>query len=154
MKSESVFFLYLKRNRNKFVLLIITFLTGIALGILFVNKANSKQSEIIYEYIISIVNNIKNTDTIDKSLLLGQSLKNNMLFVFAIWIFGCSLLGNFLIYIAILYKGFSIGYTSAAIIASLGIKSRKHFCIFNISSTKYNFITNDFCFCNKRDDVI
>lgn len=124
MKNESVFFSYLKNNRKNFILLIIVFVIGIALGTLFINNVNYSQSEKIYEYINSIVNNIKTTDSIDKTSLLIQSLKQNLMFVLIIWMFGCSIFGNILIYIAILYKGFSIGYTSSAIIATLGIKSR------------------------------
>ena len=40
-----------------------------------------------------------------------------------IWILGSSIIGSFFIYFVILYRGFSVGYTISAIIASLGIKS-------------------------------
>ena len=49
-------------------------------------------------------------------------MKYNFSIVFLIWILGSTIIGSYLIYIIIAYKGFSIGYTISAIIASLGIK--------------------------------
>lgn len=39
------------------------------------------------------------------------------------WLLGCTIIGNIFVYFAILYKGFSIGYTISAIISALGAKS-------------------------------
>jgi len=64
-------------------------------------------------------------------VLLKRSLKTNISLVILVWILGCSLFGSFFMYIVIIYKGFSIGYTVSSIIATLGIK---HGTVFIISS--------------------
>lgn len=62
---------------------------------------------------------------------MGLSIKQNIFIVLLIWFLGCTIIGGVFIYVAILYKGFSIGYTIAAIIAVLGVKCGS---IFSISS--------------------
>lgn len=43
--------------------------------------------------------------------------------------FGCTIIGSFFIYIVILYKGFSLGYTISSIIAVLGVKNGSLFAL-------------------------
>lgn len=123
MKIKSVFFEYLKANKKTFLALLMLFFIGIILGIVFINNANESQIQEITLYVNSLKDNIKSAQTVNKSVLLMQSLKQNLIFVLIIWFLGCTILGSFLIYIAIIYKGFSIGYTISAIIATLGVKS-------------------------------
>ena len=97
--NKSVFSYYLKNNKKSFFMLMLLFCLGIMGGIAFINHANEIQTEEICSYVNSLKENIKNSD-------------------------GCTMLGSFLIYIAIIYKGFSIGYTVSAMLATLGIKAR------------------------------
>jgi len=129
MKSKSVFFCYVKNNKKSFIWLIIIFLLGSIAGIAFINNAGKTETTEIFSYVNSLKDNIKNSDNINKTLILTQSIKQNVVFVLIIWFLGCTLLGSFLIYLAILYKGFSIGYTVSAIIATLGIKSGSVFAV-------------------------
>lgn len=132
MKNKSVFFCYLKDNKKTFLCLIIIFFIGIILGITFINNVNSVQSEQIYSYVNSLKDNIKKAENINRTLLLKQSIKQNSLFVIFIWFLGCTILGSFLIYAVVLYKGFSIGYTVSAIIATLGAKTGATFAILSL----------------------
>ncbi len=111
-------------------------------GIAFINNVRAEQMQEISSYVNSLKDNLKTSDEINKTVILTQSIKQNLVFVGIIWILGCTLLGSFLIYVAILYKGFSIGYTASAIIATLGVKSRNDFCGICISIAKYNIFTN------------
>ena len=61
-------------------------------------------------------NDINNFD------LLLLSIKENVTSILIIWFLGCTIVGGIFIYLAIIYKGFSIGYTISAIIAVLGVK--------------------------------
>jgi len=139
MKINSVFFSYFRENKKTFLRLIIVFFIGIILGIVFINNANQNQINEINDYINTLIENIKNAENINKTPILKQSLKQNILFIILIWGMGCTLLGNVFIYIVILYKGFSMGYTVSSIIATLGTKSRNDFRFkFNVI-TKFNF---------------
>lgn len=122
--NKSVFSYYLKNNKKSFFMLMLLFCFGIMGGIAFINHANEIQTEEICSYVNSLKENIKNSDAINKTLILTQSIKQNLAFVILIWFLGCTILGSFLIYIAIIYKGFSIGYTVSAMLATLGIKAR------------------------------
>lgn len=123
MKIKSVFFEYIKANKKTFVSLLIFFFIGMGLGIAFINNANENQIQEITLYVNSLKDNIKSAKDVNKSILFMQSIKQNIIFMLVIWFFGCTILGSFFIYIAIIYKGFSIGYTIAAIIATLGVKN-------------------------------
>lgn len=142
MKNKSVFFYYVKNNKKNLILLILIFLIGMVAGIAFINNVREEQMQEISSYVNSLKDNLKASDEINKTVILVQSMKQNLAFVTIIWILGCTLLGSFLIYVAVLYKGFSIGYTASAIIATLGVKSRHDFCGFCISIAKFNIFTN------------
>lgn len=126
---KSVFFYYLKENKKYFLILVSVFLFSMIVGIYFVNHANELQINEIYNYVSSLKENIKSSDSINRTAILMKSLKHNIGFIILVWFLGCTLLGNFLIYVAIFYKGFSLGYTISAIIASLGIKNGTIFVI-------------------------
>lgn len=129
MKIKSVFFEYIKNNKKTFFALIIFFFVGIIAGMVFINNANESQIQEICMYVNSLKDNIKSAKDINKNVLLMQSMKQNILFILIIFFWGCTILGSFLIYIAIIYKGFSLGYTVSAIIATLGVKQGATFSI-------------------------
>lgn len=139
MRDKSVFWNYMKNNKKSLGFLFIIFLLGMIVGISFINKANENQMQEIGSYVNSLKDNIKSSDSINKTVILMQSIKQNLLFVGMIWFLGCTLLGSFLIYVAVAYKGFSIGYTASAIIATLGVKSRYNFCRIFFINPKFDF---------------
>ena len=96
----------------------------------------------ISSYVNSLKENIKTSEGINKTVILRQSIKQNLMFVSMIWFLGCTLLGSFLIYLAIFYKGFSIGYTASAILATLGVKTRDDFCRSRFGTSKSDFFAN------------
>ena len=138
MSNQSVFLNYYYKNKKSFIFIIGLFLIGIILGIIFVNNANSLQVNEIKDYVSNLIYNIKKYEKINKTNLFFQSLKNNIITILIIWFLGCTIIGSFFIFVAIIYKGFSFGYTVSAIIASMGIKKG---CVFTISSL---FIQNLF----------
>lgn len=89
-------------------------------GIFFVNHTSEEEILKINSYVNSLKENIENSDNINKTELLLQSIKQNSSFMLIIWLLGCTIIGSSLVYLGIAYKGFSLGYTISAIIASLG----------------------------------
>lgn len=114
---------YIIRNKKNFIIIASLFCIGIAMGIFFVNNSNEHQIAEIKIYVDTLITNIKDAKNIDKLNILCLSIKQNVLFILLIWFLGCTIIGGFLIYIAIIYKGFSIGYTISAMIAVLGMKN-------------------------------
>lgn len=123
---------YIIRNKKNFILIIILFCIGISVGIFFINNSNENQIKEIKSYIENIISNIKNAENINKLELLFLSLKQNVLFIILIWFLGCTIIGGVFIYVAIIYKGFSIGYTISAIIATLGIRTGTIFSLISL----------------------
>lgn len=89
---------------------------------IFINHTSNNEITEITSYVETLKENIKTKENIDKFSCLIESLKQNFKIVFLIWILGSSIIGSFFIYVVIAYKGFSVGYTISALIASLGIK--------------------------------
>ena len=50
-----------------------------------------------------------------------MSIIDNVKFVLILYLLGCTIIAGFMVYIAIIYKGFVLGYTSAAIFISYNI---------------------------------
>ena len=113
----------IEKYKKEYKLLCITFIIGIIIGVLYIQKKNTTEISNINSYIKTLIDNIKNSHSINKIVLLLECLKNNCLFILLIWFLGCTIIGSFLVYLTCLYKGFSIGYTITAIILSLGAKN-------------------------------
>ena len=131
---------YVIRNKKNFIVIVILFCIGITVGIFFINNSNEVQIKEINGHIENLINNIKNSEDINKMELLFLSIKQNVLFIILIWFLGCTILGGIFIYLAIIYKGFSIGYTISAIIATLGIKNGTIFALISLFIQNIIFI--------------
>lgn len=120
MKTKSVLHNYLEKNKKVFSIIIIFFLIGMVLGIFLINHTNEQEISNINSYVNSLMKNIEHLDNINSIELLLQSIKQNAVFILIIWVLGCTIIGNSLVYLGLIYKGFSLGYTISAIIATLG----------------------------------
>lgn len=123
MKKKYILKNYLQKYKKEYILLCSTLIIGFIFGILFIQKGNEGEITNINAYIQSLITNIKTAEGINKAVLLLESLKNNCIFILIVWFLGCTVIGSFLIYLACLYKGFSLGYTIAAVFTSLGFKT-------------------------------
>lgn len=112
--KKSVFFNY--------VVIVSIFLCGIIVGMIFINHTSNNEISKIIDYVDDLTQNIKTKENINKLSCFLESLKQNLKLVLLIWALGSTIIGSFLVCFIILYKGFSVGYTISAIIASLGIK--------------------------------
>ena len=66
---------YIIRNKKNFIIIITVFFIGIIGGIIFINNSNETQKIEISSYIGELVNNIKNSQNIDRLKLLIISIK-------------------------------------------------------------------------------
>lgn len=111
---------YMKRYKVTYILICLIFLLGFIIGSIFlINTPKQNKSEIRY-YIVESVNN-SNIDGIDKLTVFKKSIIDNVKFVLILYLLGCTIIAGFMVYIAIIYKGFVLGYTSAAIFISYNI---------------------------------
>ena len=147
MKKQSVLLEYVLKNKKSFLWILGLFLIGMICGVLFINNANYSQIEEIKEYVSDLVKNIKSYDHINKTDLLAQSLTQNILCILLIWFLGCTIIGSIFVFVAIVYRGFSLGYTISAIIACLGIKKGCVFTILGLLLQNIFFLPAFFILC-------
>lgn len=123
MKGKSVLYNYLLTNKKVFSIILVVFFIGMLLGIFVINHTGENEILEINSYITSICENLQSAENINSVECLTKSIKQNVLFVLMMWFLGCTIIGSFFVYFCILYKGFALGYTISAIIATLGAKS-------------------------------
>ena len=123
MRGKGILYNYLITNRKSFIIILSVFFVGMLLGIFVVNHTGETGMIEINSYINSISENLQNTEEINKIECLIKSIKQNIIFVVLMWFLGCTVIGSIFVYFIILYKGFSLGYTISAIIATLGAKN-------------------------------
>lgn len=133
-----VLFKFFILNKRNFIILLVSFLIGFILGIFIINYSSNYQKEQITLEVNNIIDNIKNSENIDKQELFLVSIKRNVLWIIIVWFLGCTIIGGILIYLIIIYKGFLLGYTISSLIAVLGIKSG--FLITAVSLILHNLV--------------
>ena len=107
-------------NKRNYTIATILFFIGLIIGIMFVNNMEEEQFLQIDTYIKTLINNIKNTEKIDYILLLKESIISNSILVIIILIASSTIIGIPIVYITVIIKGFSLGYTISSILAILG----------------------------------
>lgn len=111
---------YINENIKIYAIVTLMFLIGWVIGIIFVNNSQEVQQEQINGYINTFIQGIKADAEISKPEILKNSILSNLGITVLLWFLGSTVIGMPLIYIVILYKGYSIGCTISAIVASLG----------------------------------
>ena len=121
---KKVLYEYILKNRKSFFILMIIFLLGLLIGIFMINNLSDDLKIEVDTYIESTVQAIKDEDGINRLNMFWISIKENVLFILLIWFLGCTLIGGGLIYLAIIYKGFSIRLYSCSFYCGSGSKDR------------------------------
>ena len=112
---------YIKKYKIIYISIFVVFILGIIIGdfiLLNISEENKKEIKI---FIMNAVKESKENG-INELSVFKNSIVSNVKFVSILYFLGCSIIASFCIYIAILYKGFLIGYTSMAFIITYGVK--------------------------------
>ncbi|MBR3613813.1 MAG: stage II sporulation protein M [Clostridia bacterium] len=154
MKKELIE--YLIRNKKNFIIIGILFVIGIAIGTFSVNNSDESQKQELNTYITNLIKKIKESDknSIDNLELLMLSIKENATIILIIWFLGCTIIGGIFIYLAIIYKGFSIGYTISAMLAVLGTKQGIIISIVSLLLQNVIFLPAFFIIAENRNKII
>ena len=132
MKRESVLFEYVRKNKFEYIIVTVLMIIGIICGVFFINSSNNERITAISSSVTNIQELIKNEVYVNKGALLVSSLKQNILLVLIIWFIGCTIIGMPILCAIILYKGFCIGYTISAIIATLEYRKAIIFIVLSL----------------------
>lgn len=111
---------HVNNNLREYIILIILFLIGVVAGVIFINNVNESQKQELQTYITGFVQSLKGDYQIDKTKLLKTSIIENVKLAIILWFVSSTVIGIFLVYGIIIFKGFCIGYTMASVLAILG----------------------------------
>lgn len=121
---------YIKQNKREYTLVVMLFIIGIIMGVIWINKSNQWQTEEISIYINGFVKNMKENTQINQLELLKQGLVTNLILVVTIWFVGSTVIGLPIVCTMVIYRGFCLGYTIASAMLILGTKG----ILFSLSS--------------------
>ena len=127
-------------NLKEYFLVIVIFLIGILLGVIFINNVNDGQAQDIQIYINNFLEAIKGDYTINSYQLLKTSLIDYLKLVISMWFIGSTVIGMPIVLGIVLFRGFCIGYTVAAGIAVLGTQKGIMFFVATIFLQNIIFI--------------
>ena len=145
---------YLIRNKKIFIIILILFCFGITVGVFSINNSNELLKNELNDYIEGLIENIKKTEHIDRFELLRLSIKENTTIILIVWFLGCTIVGGVFIYLAIIYRGFCLGYTIYAIISVLGMKQGIIISVISILPQNIIFLPAFFMIAENRYKTI
>lgn len=132
-------------NLKLYIIVIIIFIIGITVGIIFINNTNEAQSTEIQNYITTFINSLKQDYHIDKGQLMQDSLWDNLILIVSMWFIGSTVIGIPIVLGIVLFRGFCIGYTVSAIIGVLGVQKGIVFTLTTIFLQNLIFIPVILC---------
>ncbi len=113
---------HLYDNIKLYFIVIIILVIGITIGVVFINNINVDGAEEIKNYITDFINQLKQGYYVDTGELLKKSLSDNLILIVTMWLLGSTVVGIPIVLGIVLFRGFCIGYSLSAIIASLGVQ--------------------------------
>lgn len=112
---------YGTNNAKEYILIILIFIIGIFMGVMFINNCSENSEQYIINYISDFIIKFKEIDEIDIIDLVCNSIKKNILLAVIMWIAGTTIIGMPIVLLIIFLKGFSMGYAISAVTLSLGV---------------------------------
>lgn len=105
-------------NIKSYIIVVVIFLVGIFLGVMFLNQTESKVE--IERYINTYIDETKALQNGDYLGELQKDINSNIVLVFSLWFAGTTIIGIPIVLGIILFRGFCLGYTIASCVYVLG----------------------------------
>lgn len=112
---------HIRDNLKLYIIISLFLLIGIVLGVIFVNSMTETQNEEVKTYITEFTNSLKNGSKIDNIELLKNSVINNLILVFLMWLVGSTVIGVPIVIGIVVIRGFCLGYTLSAILVTFSL---------------------------------
>lgn len=112
---------HIHKNLMLYMFTLLFLCIGIVIGMYTVKYMDKTDKNNLIEFLIGVTKKI-NSKSIDNKYIFLQAVKNNMIFILAIWFLGLTMLGTPIIFLTDLIKGFTIGFSSSLVINGLGPK--------------------------------
>lgn len=108
----------ISNNIKSYFIILIIFVAGISLGVMFINQLQDKTQ--VEQYINTYIDETKTLENGDYFRELQNDIKNNIILVFLLWFAGTTIIGIPIVFGLILFRGFCLGYTIASCVYVLG----------------------------------
>ena len=105
-------------NAKSYFIIIVIFVIGIFLGVMFINQTKDKSE--IEKYITTYVDETKIIQDGDYFSELQKDIKSNITLVLLLWFAGTTIIGIPIVLGVIMFRGFCLGYTIASCVYVLG----------------------------------
>ena len=109
-KIKNTIIQYAKNNSKEYILVVLIFIIGVFIGVMFINNCTEEQETTIVTYITEFIEKFKSIETIDKGNLTITSIKNTIILTVIIWLAGTTVIGLPVVLGLILFRGFCLGY--------------------------------------------
>ena len=129
---------HLYENIKLYIIVTIIFVIGITTGFIFINNITGEEATEIQSYITEFINLLKQGYHVDTGALLKKSLSDNLILILVMWLLGSTVVGIPIVIGIVLFRGFCIGYSVSAIIATLGVQ--KGILFFIVTMLLHNLI--------------
>lgn len=120
-KVKEILMSYIKNNIKEYAIIVLLFLIGLILGVIFINNTGQTQIDEISSYLNNFVNDLKTNMQINKSTLLQEALISNFLLALGLWFVGSTVVGIPIVFGVIAYRGFCLSYTISSSIVTFGM---------------------------------
>ena len=128
-KKNNFIFNHLYDNAKEYLIVLILFLIGIIVGIVFINNISNEQKVELSEYITDFADVLRQNKQIQLNNLLMESTIKNLIMAVSFWFIGCTVIGLPILYGMIGVRGFFLGYSMAVIVGVFGTLKGALFCI-------------------------
>ncbi len=121
-KSKNIHILeeYIKNNIKEYIIIIIIFLLGLFLGVMFINNVGESQKQEITGYVNTYLEAFKQKE-IDYPVQLKNNIRENIILVITMWFAGSTVIGIPIVLGIIAFRGFCLGYAVASFTYVLGL---------------------------------
>ena len=137
---KKLFIEKVRENYKNIVIVSVLFVVGIIIGVIFINYLSINQYNELQAYVTSFMQLLKNDVDIEHFGLLKEVLLQNFILLLILWFVGATLIGLPILLGIIVFKGFCLGYTVAAIIAVLGASKGILFVVLALLAQNIIFI--------------
>lgn len=121
LKIAKILTNHVKLNLKNYIIVLLIFIVGIFMGVVFFNNTKEKQKDDISSYMNNYINKVKENQNINTTENLKNDIKQNCILALGLWFAGTTLVGIPIVFGIILFRGFCLGYTISATTYTLGM---------------------------------
>lgn len=140
IKLPSIITNHVASNVKAYIIVMLIFVVGIFLGVIYVNNTQDVQKEEISTYINNYINQTKQNKAITTGESLKNSVKDNIILAIGLWFAGTTIIGIPIVFGVILFRGFCLGYTISACTYTMGFGKGLIFILISILLQNILFI--------------